>query len=1003
MYKNYFLGNTIHAIDNPIPSGWVNNWNNTIVGNYWDNHSTGDSDGDGIDDTPYDIPGTAGSKDFRPIFGNPLIPSNTVHIDGTGVSAPNWDWAVTRAWIKGSGTSEDPYIIEDLTFNAGEAAQAILIGNSSAFFIIENCTILNFTDTGIKLDKSNNGQLINNTCTSNVQFGIYLDSSNSNIISNNTINDFSFGIRLENSSYNSIIENSANGNSQVGIYLYSDSDFNNISSNIITNNRQGIEIYGSYYNDILKNEVDGSLIHGILLENGGYNSIYENTVIYNGDQGIRIWSSTFETIYNNTINNNNYGIRIINGEDCNILANEIDQNNYGLFLDQQFAGLDNNLISENLFSNCNFEGLKITTSPNLIFLNNFTGNPSIAHAIDDDQNNTWDNGTIGNYWDDYGGFDADDNGIGDTPYDITGSAKSKDNYPIWRDGDDLAPNVSIYYPIENQIFGYIAPAYNITIFDFYELNTTWYTIDEGLTNYSFSGFTGFINQTAWGKKGNETVTIKFYANDTSGHTGVAYVIIRKDIVDPVILITTPIPSQFTGGNAPTYSLSITEPNPYQVWYSLDGGITNSTPSGATSGTIDQTMWDATPNGTVTIIFYADDTAGNVGTNFVTIWKDIVDPVILITTPIPSQFTGGNAPTYSLSITEPNPYQVWYSLDGGITNSTPSGATSGTIDQTMWDATPNGTVTIIFYADDTAGNVGTNFVTIWKDIIAPNILINSPSDNEIFGITAPSFNISINEPNLDSVWYTLDNGITNITISEFTGMIDQGEWNKKGKSIVIITFYANDTSGIITLQSVSIEKYYEYWPLNSLIIDDSGGGDYTWEQAITLGWCRGSGTSIDPYLIEFIKINGQNSGSCLTIRFSQVYFSLVNCTFYNSGNINDNDAGIKLINITNGRLHLVNSSFNNGHGILLEFCEYINITNSTINNNTLNGILLIDCSYVNILDNTNTINSNSDSGIYLLRSHNNEISDNTIRYNSVGINLDESNLNLIERNNYWVMK
>ena len=186
-------------------------------------------------------------------------------------------------------------------------------------------------------------------------------------------------------------------------------------------------------------------------------------------------------------------------------------------------------------------------------------------------------------------------------------------------------------------------------------------------------------------------------------------------------------------------------------------------------------------------------------------------------------------------------------------------------------------------------------------------------------------------------------------------------------------------------------------ITSIIIDDTGTGDFTWVESVNqLAWIYGSGTLIDPYIIEFITIDGLNLTSCLTIRNSNVNFRVQNCTFYNSG-YNLYDGGIILISTSYGELIYNNCSFNNANGILLEDCEYIDITSSTINNNTLNGILLIDSSYINILDNTNTINSNSESGIYLLRSHNNEISGNIIRYNSVGINLDESNDNLIDRN------
>jgi hypothetical protein len=68
---------------------------------------------------------------------------------------------------------------------------------------------------------------------------------------------------------------------------------------------------------------------------------------------------------------------------------------------------------------------------NLIYNNIFIGN-IFGNAVDDSSNiNYWDNGTIGNYWADYEGFDNDGDGIGDTPYSIGGTAGAIDNYPIW--------------------------------------------------------------------------------------------------------------------------------------------------------------------------------------------------------------------------------------------------------------------------------------------------------------------------------------------------------------------------------------------------------------------------------------------------------------------------------------------------------------------------------------------------------------------------------------------
>ena len=48
--------------------------------------------------------------------------------------------------------------------------------------------------------------------------------------------------------------------------------------------------------------------------------------------------------------------------------------------------------------------------------------------------NFWDNGSVGNYWMDYNGFDLNMDGIGDSPYFIDDKAVetviAQDNYPL---------------------------------------------------------------------------------------------------------------------------------------------------------------------------------------------------------------------------------------------------------------------------------------------------------------------------------------------------------------------------------------------------------------------------------------------------------------------------------------------------------------------------------------------------------------------------------------------
>ncbi|MFX1298567.1 MAG: OmpL47-type beta-barrel domain-containing protein, partial [Promethearchaeota archaeon] len=86
-----------------------------------------------------------------------------------------------------------------------------------------------------------------------------------------------------------------------------------------------------------------------------------------------------------------------------------------------------------------------------------------------------------------------------------------------------------------------------------------------------------------------------------------------------------------------------------------------------------------------------------------------------------------------------------------------------------------------------------------------IIIKSPTQNEFNGNEAPDYNISIDEPYINSTWYTLDGGTTNIPFSGFTGTINQTEWDKKEDGTVTIRFYANDTLGNEGYDEVSVRK------------------------------------------------------------------------------------------------------------------------------------------------------------------------------------------------------
>lgn len=72
--------------------------------------------------------------------------------------------------------------------------------------------------------------------------------------------------------------------------------------------------------------------------------------------------------------------------------------------------------------------LDLGSQGNLLYHNTFLDNLHNAHS---DDLNQWDYEGEGNYWFNYVGIDADENGIGDSPY-VIASDSDQDNFPLLR-------------------------------------------------------------------------------------------------------------------------------------------------------------------------------------------------------------------------------------------------------------------------------------------------------------------------------------------------------------------------------------------------------------------------------------------------------------------------------------------------------------------------------------------------------------------------------------------
>jgi len=222
-------------------------------------------------------------------------------------------------------------------------------------------------------------------------------------------------------------------------------------------------------------------------------------------------------------------------------------------------------------------------------------------------------------------------------------------------------------------------------------------------------------------------------------------------------------------------------------------------------------------------------------------------------------------------------------------------------------------------------------------------------------------------------------------------------NSKSRKIIIITLVLAFTliliNNFIVFKSLKDEFASHDDNLKSSKISERIHINNNWTDAKISGICTGFGTHSEPYVIEDLVIDGDDSGTCILIENSWAYFRIENCTLFNSGS-GSYKSGIKLISVSNGLIfdNMVN---NNDHGIYLNSCNNNTILGNTANNNYWDGVFL-ETGYNNTIKG-NIVSGHYGSGIGSWYSYNNIIKDNIVDDNGLGISLEYSNNNKITGN------
>jgi len=217
------------------------------------------------------------------------------------------------------------------------------------------------------------------------------------IVNNNIFNN-SEGIRPQRN--NLLISGNNIANNTGGITGYNTENVI-ITQNNISENAYGINIGTCRNITVSKNQINQNSIGGLNLIYYGPYSIFGNQITGNG-WGIRFAEACGNaTVYGNNITQNKIGVALLNFPNAGDIV---------------VSGVGNTVFA-NLFIGNTKQVIQEESSYN------YPPTTSMGTDIV-----SWDNGTMGNYWNDYSGTDENVDGKGDTPYAI--DENNKDNYPL---------------------------------------------------------------------------------------------------------------------------------------------------------------------------------------------------------------------------------------------------------------------------------------------------------------------------------------------------------------------------------------------------------------------------------------------------------------------------------------------------------------------------------------------------------------------------------------------
>ncbi|PVX25278.1 MAG: hypothetical protein CW691_05125 [Candidatus Bathyarchaeum sp.] len=252
--------------------------------------------------------------------------------------------------------------------------------------------------------------------------GIDIDNTDNSNICGNIIERKIIGINIWHCA-NLKFSNNTLADNQVGFKLHGSSLKYNLHSIDTTNTVNGKQVYFLVNQSDIQVPTDAGWIAAVNCKRISV----ENWVSTPNWDAVLFINTSDSEIINSTFSGNFNAIRFDLVSNCTISGNQVRNNGYAAFYFEDT--IDCTITKNNVMDNFCFFRIWHNSENNTFFHNNFIGNVTGSAAGRDDQN-IWDNGLEGNYWEQYNGTDANGDNIGDTKYIIDTHTDSVDKYPL---------------------------------------------------------------------------------------------------------------------------------------------------------------------------------------------------------------------------------------------------------------------------------------------------------------------------------------------------------------------------------------------------------------------------------------------------------------------------------------------------------------------------------------------------------------------------------------------